>query len=619
MDRIISPPIDQLDHLVKPLTKGERLVLEFFDKHLDPKWEIYIKPHLNGLRPDFVLLNPKIGIAVFEVDDTDVDTFVPDQKNGLLSSTTENPVEKVYRYKSEIVDLYCPRLNRKAGLAVITGGIISPFSDEDKVVELLEPSLDFRNMLQYPQYNPVSGRQSIEAGNLNKVFPENERRYSGFMNENLAKDFRNWLVEPDFSATQREPIKLDRQQKALVLRETLGYRRIKGQAGSGKSLVLAARAAELASRGKRVLVVTYNLTLIHYLRDVASRWQGKSDKSLGWGQNQRTYINQITWLGFHAWCKIVCWESESMDDYYDLWRQPHGTNEEDEDRLLIDRLPELVSMIIDRDSEDRISRYDAILVDEGQDFYPHWWGVLRKVCEPGGEMLLVADTSQDIYGVANKWTDQTMIGAGFNGPWTEIKISYRMPPDLLDYARAYAIRYLPPEKTIIPEGEQVQLELFHSKLRWVQTSEEDALTTCVQEIISLAPFADPEILAIPDITFLCSRQKDGEFVVNGLSNKGIKTVNTFSPDSVESRKMKMCFFMSDAKVKATTYHSFKGWESIALVIYIDKSINKHLVYSGLTRLKRSQIGSYISVVSCAKDLVDYGSTWPDFLDKTGFP
>ena len=66
MSRFIQPPKDQHDRLRRPLTNGEKLAFEFFDKCLNKNWEIYIEPHLNGLRPDFVLLHPKAGIAVFK-------------------------------------------------------------------------------------------------------------------------------------------------------------------------------------------------------------------------------------------------------------------------------------------------------------------------------------------------------------------------------------------------------------------------------------------------------------------------------------------------------------------------------------------------------------------------
>ena len=84
--RVVSPPIEAFAELRQPLTTGERAVFEMFDRMLPPSWEIYVQPHLNGLRPDFVLLNPRVGIAVFEVKDWNLDAmsyFVCDDHNGL--------------------------------------------------------------------------------------------------------------------------------------------------------------------------------------------------------------------------------------------------------------------------------------------------------------------------------------------------------------------------------------------------------------------------------------------------------------------------------------------------------------------------------------------------------
>ena len=69
MARHIDPPQEQWDRLPTSLTPGEREVYELFDEKLSLDWEMYIQPHLNGLRPDLVLLNPKVGIAVFEIKD----------------------------------------------------------------------------------------------------------------------------------------------------------------------------------------------------------------------------------------------------------------------------------------------------------------------------------------------------------------------------------------------------------------------------------------------------------------------------------------------------------------------------------------------------------------------
>lgn len=410
--RIVSPPAQDLPKLRQRLTKGEWRVFELFNQLLDPNWEIYIQPHLNGLRPDFVLLNPSVGIAVFEVKDWDFSAmkyFVEErpgtspllcaEKDGVrFSRQKDNPVEKISLYKNEIFELYCPRLQKNTGFAAITAGIIFPFGREESVKALLHPCLEFRGMTQYPNYNPVSGLQSLEAGDIDKVFPEHKRKSSILMNEDLIKDVRNWLVEPDSSATQRQPIVLDKNQLAYVSTRTQsGYRRIRGAAGSGKSLILAARAAELLRQGKEILVVTFNITLLHYLMDMTVRWPGATGRTR----------KDITWLNFHAWCRRLCLQYDAEARYSALWR------DNDPKYALNVALPALVSSVLD--DQDTFEQYEAILVDEGQDFLPNWWAVLRKVCRPGGEMLLVADETQDIYGTAQSWTDDAMRGAGFSG------------------------------------------------------------------------------------------------------------------------------------------------------------------------------------------------------------
>lgn len=617
MERFVSPPIDQLDKLRQPLTEGERLVFNLFNERLAPEWEIYIQPHLNGLRPDFVLMNPNVGIAVFEVKDWNLDAmhYWTEQREGKapklcgsdglksFSIQNQNPIEKVFRYKQEVHNLYCPRLDGHAGFATITAGTVFPFARQDQIYDLLKPCLAYRGMLDWPQYNPISGAEAISKNRIDLVFPEGRRFSSKFMTKDQANDMRNWLVEPDYAATQRKPIELDSVQRGYVTSRTqTGYRRIKGPAGSGKSLILAARAAQLLGEGKEVLVVTFNITLLHYLMDVAVRWPNSQGRTR----------HGITWLNFHSWCKRVCEESDREDEYRNLWRDGEGQ----QDNVLSTLLPVLVASCIDNDSEESIQRYDAVLVDEGQDFLPTWWNVLRKVCRTGGEMLLVADATQDIYGTARSWTDEAMTGAGFpGGRWAELKTCYRLPPTAMEIARNFANQYLPSDTVDLPNGPQGELDLYPCQLRWVQVSEGNGLKVCAEEILKMASRAENDILAITDITFLTGTQRMGAAVVSALELKGINAVHTYSSDKKESRRKKMGFYMGDARVKATTLHSFKGWESRAIVLFVEDNQDYALIYAGLTRLKRHEAGSYLTVVSRASSLAEFGKSWPQYEEK----
>ena len=194
-------------------------------------------------------------------------------------------------------------------------------------------------------------------------------------------------------------------------------------------------------------------------------------------------------------------------------------------------------------------------------------------------------------------------------------MSYRLPPKLIGYARSFAEQFLPDDLIDLPESPQLEIDLYPCQLRWVQTNEEQAVECCVQEILKMPPLADRDILAIPDITFLVDRKDIGLEVITTLGKKGIKCLHTFDPDSWESRRQKLGFYMGDARVKATTLHSFKGWETRALVVYTGHAFNernKALTYIGMTRLKRHQKQSLLTIVSAIPEFAEYGKTWPEF-------
>ena len=611
--RFVSPPAKDLSSLRQPLTQGEREVFDFFNNLLSPQWEIYIQPHLNGLRPDFVLLNPDVGIAVFEVKDWDLSAmrYGVDEREGKppllwaesdgkrFSLQPQNPVEKIQVYRNEIFSIYCPRLKKNAGFAAVTAGIIFPFCPEQQLFDLLGPCLEYRGMDKFPRYNPVSGLESLASGNISIIFPEGVRHSSIFMSSIQAMDLRNWLIEPDVSVSQRTPIELDKEQLAYVTTRTQsGYRRIRGAAGSGKSLVLAARASELLKQNKKVLVVTFNITLLHYLMDVAVRYPGATGRTR----------KDITWLNFHAWCRRVCTENDADEEYKQLWSRG------DTQAILNYDLPTLISSVLD--SSENIELYDAVLVDEGQDFLPGWWTVLRKICKPSGEMLLVADATQDIYGTASSWTDEAMKGAGFSGKWAELDVSYRMPATALEMAANFASKYLPESLRIVPRRPQIEMALEPCYLRWVQHTGDDDSQVCCDEILGLFTRAGSAGLSMTDVTFLCDVKSIGYEVVKKLGMKGIRCVHTYDPDEKESRRQKVGFYMGDARVKATTLHSFKGWEARILVIYIERCTTPQslsLLYTGLTRIKRHTEGSFLTVISKDIQLKSYGETWPDFV------
>ena len=300
----------------------------FFDRLLKEPWEIYIRPYLNGLRPDIVLLHPAVGIGVYHVVDwnlTDKSYRVDVIKEGsppvVLGPSPsgdevqlQNPIDSASTCQWEIYNLYCPRLTGPKSLATITSGIVCTQAMRADAERFFEQSFVYRGMNVAPRYHPIAGVEELYGDDLLGVYPEAGRLSSRHMDATRARDLRNWLSEPDFAKEQRRPLPLDSRQRRIVTTDPetkSGYRRMRGPAGSGKSLVLAARAAQLALEGKQVLVVSYNLTLLHYLRDLASRWP---DPGAG-------AVNEITWINFHTLCRRVCYMAGWGWEYRRLWAE----------------------------------------------------------------------------------------------------------------------------------------------------------------------------------------------------------------------------------------------------------------------------------------------------------
>ena len=283
-------------------------------------------------------------------------------------------------------------------------------------------------------------------------------------------------------------------------------------------------------------------------------------------------------------------------------------------------MAELVQQVYGRQRQDRVLlpfRYDAILVDEGQDFRPDWWQTLRKALNPVGEMLLVADKTQNVYGTAGAWTEEAMVGAGFRGEWAELDSSYRLPPSIIPIVRKFADEYLVGEETDTPPMEQSELDLYPTKLRWVQVARADAIDACVEEVHRQTKNLRVDT-AIPDITFL-SGPALGRKLVEEYCRRNVRVLHTFDPRGKKARRQKLGFFQGDARVKATTLHSFKGWEARHLVVYvesIERAQDSALLYTALTRLKRHVNGSVLTVVCSCPNLYDFGRQWPDFQDQT---
>ena len=131
----------------------------------------------------------------------------------------------------------------------------------------------FRQYYKNEKKFPMVGFDQVDKGDIQKVFPKHEG-VKHILKPEYYNDLRNWLLEPRILESERRPIILDTKQEKIVQEDIITKsksRRIKGPAGTGKTLVLACKAARLMAQGKSVLVVSYNITLTHFIRKLVYR------------------------------------------------------------------------------------------------------------------------------------------------------------------------------------------------------------------------------------------------------------------------------------------------------------------------------------------------------------
>ena len=480
-----------------------------------------------------------------------------------------------------------------------------PFEEENKITSFFS-ALGKDHTQQ--KYVFSFGKETIQNKSLNLKLPDINRENSYYMNDKIADDLRSWLIEPDYSKEQKENLELNKIQSNLINSRTeSGFRRIRGAAGTGKSIIIAGRAVELAKMKKDVLVVSFNITLTHYLRDLCSRYF-------------RGYRNLITWKDFHQWARDIVLDLSIKDEYNKIWKEHFDYNYDPEnvDQTLTTKIPSLVDKELNDNNLSYVQTYDAILVDEGQDFDPSWWKILRKVLRVGGEMLLVTDTTQNIYlRKKTNWTDQSMVGAGFHGNWLDLKESYRLPHSFIPYLTKFINHFLKDQEKIVPftTPKQNELDFYPCNLKWLNRKN-DITNICVDEMLSIIKKDTNKDRAFTDLTFITDNEKVGIKVIKKLKEQhGIETVHTFKLDGdkrYSQKKRKMSFWKGTPKVKATTIHSFKGWEARLLIININhaKSIKDYsVIYTALTRIKKHNLGSHLTVICSDEKLFEYGKTW----------
>lgn len=611
-------------------TEGEKRVFRFLEEAARPhkNFICWYEPPIgsSGKEPDFILFGKKLGLLVIEVKDwtsQQIISYNPHQFTILVSGKTEkktNPDKQAKGYVNrlkerlkEFPEFFSDHFKYKGKLKIPMGRImVFPNISWDEYSEskfkwFIESERSFfkedfdaaGEILSDP-----SGRKFHEK--ISRVFPfpfegltQKETDKLSFIlwpEAQINLPLRKVSGKPRFL---KEVLALDQVQARLALHLKPGHQIIKGPPGSGKTLILVHRCCHLSKYNpqvKKILLACYNIALVGYLKRLIQ------DNGLGTG------INGIEVCHFFELCARV------------LGEPVHYENEDSEYYDLVTR--EALERVLNGRS--RAGPFDAILVDEGQDFDGGMLKILLNLLRPGGDLVISLDSYQDLYRRRGSWKS---LGIKVSGRTRHLRRVYRSTVEIFDATQRFIGETPKIEKqlALLP-----QAFAFHGDLpafRRFQDLEEieTFLTDDLKRCIEREGYKRSEIAVIYDdkvygpSRFAYDNRALPMRILKKLETSGIPAV--WVSQDVRSKEM---YDITAERVSLISIHSSKGLDfDLVYLIGIDhirstkatKEALVSLVYVAMTRAKYRLVIPYVEETALIKRMkapLDSGGNIHDF-------
>lgn len=351
---------------------------------------------------------------------------------------------------------------------------------------------------------------------------------------------------------------LDAEQEEAARALGSGHQILFGIAGSGKTVMLLARARMLAAAepGRRVLVLCFNKALAAYLAA-----QLDDDPALRGAVEVRhfdSWLSKLTRLRRHP------------DEDWDAFRT---------------RMVAQVLGTVPTGSQ----HYDAVLIDEAHDFEPDWFRCVVRFLQggPQGDLLIALDGAQNLYNRSRKFTWKG-VGVQAAGRTRRLDRNYRNTKQILEFAWQVALSPLANEEEsethvrVVPRKASRQGPV--PSYRGCETAEEErrVVVRLVRDLRAKG-FADSEIAvlhprdpssapalrqALEAAGGVCrlSRDLSAEGLRQALAGPGVRLLTIHAAKGLEFRAVILC-----------------GLDLLPVAIEPDQIRDSKLLYVALTR------------------------------------
>ncbi|HIF9078219.1 TPA: UvrD-helicase domain-containing protein [Photobacterium damselae] len=515
---------------------------------------VYVQQTVNGLRPDFILINQYFGICIIEVKDWS-DSYIQEMNHKFVrtsdDSVLKNPILQIKQYRnilqSNLINVSDFMNNIGECNIPIKLMIFFPYMSDLKIDEY-QRFLQSEHVEIYNRTKLRTLKDTDFFSNAHRVMNAKELDVlrGTIFPENILPN--NKPISNDEILTIKDIKALDRDQEEFAKKIPNGHYMVSGLPGSGKTVMLLTRAIHLAKvdKNQKIIILTYTKRL-------ASKLADQLKTKISEMQLPSDFCTNIEIKHFHNLCfnltgKLLQPSNMSDNDFYSHY--------------IPKKAIEVALKLPDEDL------YDHVLIDEYQDFHPEWFQLSKLMCKKtdGIENLFLAgDRLQRIYKC--DWNSYKEIGINIVGRSKLLKIPYRTNQGNIDIA----LKFLSNNESL-----KRDINNFYE----------------LENLDNIAPIDSIEHIPYEHTTII---DKINEFIESGYSHEEILVLfpnNNNIKEFVDALKITNNININSCNL--TTYHSSKGLEAkICFLCLFDKfkenTTSRRIIYVGMTRASEKLI------------------------------
>ena len=530
---------------------------------------VYYEPIIKRRYPDFVVLDRENGVLVIEVKGWRAGWLIEvtnDQIRYRLAGqerVDNHPLRQARNYQNRLMRLcrehpYGTRLLRSKDeprfafrfghLAILTGATRA---------ELEELGVD----AFFPRNSTICSDewQAIRAAGPEAVGQALHRAFdaeipAGRISDDQLAVLRSIIhpvtvippVNPSATDQAVQDLRLlDYAQERFARDMRSGHRVIYGVAGSGKTLILIARARLLSEdTNRRILVLCFNRGLADYLSGLFATSENVTVSTFG------------------------------------LWATGQGTSPNDDHEAFGNALLERL-LRGDGDS----GRFDAVLIDEGQDFTGSWFKcAVASLKDPLHSDLVIAfDRSQNLYRRPSiTWSRLgiNVMGGGKAPRALRLGINYRNTYEIVSAAASFALAPTSPEDDL---ADAVLLDRAACQRRgaWPRLCRCNSRSSQIAEVIGI-------------VRELSEKSAENGRKLNAIAPSEMLILYPRNDNGFADELRQRLAAAGLATIKVTTIHGSKGLQARAVILvgadqlpshfpHRDDAEERALLYVALTR------------------------------------